>query len=198
MSVYKIELRGRGTERGVGKITEAQYNYWVDEEREYDLAEALNENLDYDENNVPDEARFEFPYYECTDSIYKCGLDDDAWIEITDVSGNQIISAELSTYFNEIFGEDEFYDHWEETSEYYIDCDCEPGYYVFWQQGGKGTYFEFEVETDNFNPKLLKVETVDFEGNSMIVKMLYDGVELDNHGGDWWGKWSDYSVHKVE
>lgn len=197
MPTYRIELRGRGTERAVGKITQAQYEYWSDEDRQDDLAEAITENFDYEENQTPEEARFEYPWYEYSDVTFQIGLDDDAWIEITDPEGKEIVSTELSTYFDEIFDED-LDDHWEETGEFYTDYDLENGYYIYWQQGGKGTYFQFDLEVDEFDPKKLKVETIDFDGNSMIVKMLYDGIELDNSGGDWWGKWSEYSVIKVE
>jgi hypothetical protein len=198
MPKFRIQLSGRGTERAVGKITEAQYEYWSDEEREYDLAEALTENFDYDENQTPDEARFPYPYFEYSDVKYVCGLDDDAFITITNEQGEEIVSEELSGYIQNIFGEDDWFDHWEETEEFYLDYDCEPGYYVSWAQGGKGTYFDFDLEVEEFDPKLLKIETIDYMGNSMIVNVLYDNTALENDGGDWWGKWSDYSVHKIE
>lgn len=197
MAIYKIQLSGRGTERGVGKITEAQYEYWSDESKEYDLADALTENYDYDENQTPEEARFKYPWFEYSEVAYQCGLDDDAWIEIIDPTGTKIVNTELSSYFNEVFGED-IHEHWEEMDEFYIEYEVKSGCYVSWAQGGKGTYFEFEIDVDQFDPKKLKVETFDFEGNSMVVKLFYDGEELENNGGDWWGKWSDYSLYKAE
>jgi len=72
---YTIRIWGRTREIGVSKIKKAQYDYWSDEDHEDDLGDALNENYDYDENNTPKAARFEFPYYEYQDKISFWGFE---------------------------------------------------------------------------------------------------------------------------
>lgn len=198
MAQYKIELSGRGADRGIGKITEAQYNYWADEDKEDDLPEALTGNYDYDENETPEECRL-LEYYEYEDVGFWSGPEDDCcWITLTDENGNEIVNEELAAFADELHGDDEDFEFFQETSEFYMNYDLESGYYVYWAQGGKGTYFEGYVDVDTFDQKLLNVETIDFEGDSIILKVMYDGEEVENVGGNWWGKWSDFSLHKVE
>lgn len=199
--VYTIRLMGRGTERGYAKITKAQYDYWYDMD-ENDLADALNENYDYDENKTPKKARFEGYYNDYCDK-YFFGVDDDCWIEILDNNSNELVSQNLNEYLNTIHTEYDYYDHYTEEDEFYMNYDLKPGYYLSWGQGGKGTYFEGAVETtDVFDPRKLWFYTTDVEGNSMITKVKYgtedNQEEINSDGGDWSGKWADYQVFKIE
>ena len=195
---YKIELRGRGEERGINKITKTQYEYWNENSEE--LYEALNGDYDYDGKNVPKKARFEYEYYnEYCDEGYWFGADSYCYIVITDNDGNEIISQELGEFIETVHG-DEQYEAMVEVEEFYMEYDLKPGYYVYWAQGGKGTYFESEVEVpdnDIFDLKKLTFETVDFEGNTHIKTVKYNDESLENYGGDWSGKYGDYSVHHI-
>jgi len=195
---YKIELRGRGEERGVHKITKTQFEYWDDNE---DLDEALNGDYDYEENNVPKRAQLPYEYYnDYTDCGFWFGADTDCWVVITDEHDNEIISQQYSEFLDTIHGDD-----WEpgteEVEEFYLEYSVKPGYYLVWTQGGKGTYFEGQLkipEGEVFDLRKIKFETVDWEGNSMIRKVLYKGEEVENYGGDWSGKYSEYAVYQVD
>ena len=69
--VYKIVLAGRGTDCGIGKITQAQYDFWSHPDNESGLGDALNdpdmtefESDDGDTVEIPEECRFEYYYNE--------------------------------------------------------------------------------------------------------------------------------------
>lgn len=196
-----IKLYGRGTDRGIGKINKAQYEYW--KENSLWLGEAVNGDYDYDENEVPEEARLPYEYYnEYEDTAFYSGCDEENCnILITDSQDNEIFDGSLTDFLSAAHGEEEsYYDAMEEVAEMYLMKSCmEPGYYLYWQQGGKGEYFEGTIEVeDTFDPKLLKFNTVDFDGNSMITEVLYNGEVIDNWGGSWSGKWDDYQVCEVK
>jgi hypothetical protein len=200
---FTIKLYGRGTDRGIGTITKEQYEYW--NEHSDDLGDALNDQYDYEENETPEEARLPYEYYnEYEDIAFETGIDEDScYIEITDPDGNEVYDDELFSFLTTVHGDSDSCDEaTEETDEMYLNTACMPaGYYVYWQQGGKGTYFEGTIFLDKdseFDPKLLKFNTVDFDGNSMITTVLYDNEEINNDGGEWSGKWDDYQVIEVK
>ena len=59
----------------------------------------------------------------------------------------------------------------------------------------KGTFFEGILETTgDFDPKKLKVHTMEYlNGEDTVTSIEYDGVDIDNEGGDTNGK--GYSAH---
>lgn len=190
---YKIEIYSRGFEIGIGSITKEQYEYWEDRDEE-DLGEALNQNMDYDDEDVPENARFEYYYNEYCDCAEAYGPDAETSTLVISEDGEEIFSDELSLFLNEDTGTDE---NIVETKTTFI-SDLSPGYYLYWEHGGKGLYFDAEIELDKFDPKLLVFKTTLVEGNEVITSVEYDGKELENFGGDWWGKYADYSLHHVE
>jgi hypothetical protein len=196
-----IKIFGRGSDRGIGTITKAQYEYW--KEHSDDLGEALNDNYDYDENETPEDARLPYEYYnEYEDAGFVSGPDEDSCgVEITDGDEETLYEGELYTVLEEIHGDEDSSDAVEEEAEMYLNSHClAPGYYVVWAQGGKGTYFEGSIdipEGEEFDPTLLKFLTTDFDGQSIITTVQYNGESIDNSGGDWWGKWADYQVIEI-
>jgi hypothetical protein len=192
MATYKIEIYSRGFEVGIGEITREQYEYWSD--REEDLGEALNQNIYYDDENVPEDARFEYYYNEYSSEAEAYGPDADNSTLVIKLGEEELFNDELQSFFNEEQGTVENLSEVEST---YID-DLKPGYYVYWEQGGKGLYFEGEIVTDKFDPKLLHFKTTIVEGNEVVTAVEYDGKDIENFGGDWWGKYADYSLHHIE
>ena len=199
---FTIKLYGRGTDRGIGTITKEQYEYW--NEHSDDLGDALNDQYDYEENETPEDAKLPYEYYnEYEDIAFETGIDEDScYISITDSDGNELYDDELFSFLTTVHGDSDSCDEaTEEKDEVYFNTSCmSEGYYVYWQQGGKGTYFEGTIEIDKdseFNPKLLKFNTVDFDGNSMVTNVLYDDEDIENSGGEWSGKWDDYQVIKL-
>jgi hypothetical protein len=198
---YTITLSGRGSDRGVGELTPAQFEYWS--QREDQLSEALNDNFDYDEAETPPEARLPYEYYnEYTDVGFWTGPDSECHIEITGPNSDEVLfSGSLQDFVERSHGDD-WADAVEETEEFYFNNDCmKPGYYVYWAQGGKGTYWSGTLvvpASSEFDPRLLKFQTVDFNGNSIITSVSYNDQDIDYDGGDNWGKWDEYEVFQIE
>jgi hypothetical protein len=141
-------------------------------------------------------------YNEYEDAGFFTGPDEDSCgIAIEDGEGETLFEGEFSDVLSTIHGE-EYWEAVEEEAEMYLNKDyLKPGYYVVWGQGGKGTYFEGSIdiqEGEEFDPKLLKFLTTDFDGQGIITTVQYNGDSIDNSGGDWWGKWADYQVIEIK
>lgn len=203
---YTIRIWGRTREIGVHKITKAQYEYWSDEDHEDDLSDALNENFDYEDAETPEEAQFDMPYYEYQDTESFWGFDeDDTHMTIEDSEGNTIYEGDVDGFISEAHGDaDTRWEMTEEVKELYPDAMDEAGYYLFWTQGGKGSCIQTTIVIEAgevFDPKKFGYTTWDIQGNSIINRLKYDGVELEDEGMDsdhdnWRGQWSEFSVHE--
>ena len=201
---YTIRIWGRTREIGVHKINKQQYEHWSHEDHEDDLSDALNENYDYDENDTPKKARFDLPYYEYQDKISFWGFDqDDTHMTIENSDGEEIYDGDLDSFFSEVHGEeDSYYEATEEQEELYPGY-FGKGYWLYWTQGGKGSCIQTTIvveEGETFDPKKIKALNWDIEGSSVVTRLVYDGVELDDEGMDsehdnWRGQWSTFSVH---
>jgi len=201
---YTIRIWGRTREIGVSKIKKAQYEYWSDEDHEDDLSDALNESYDYEENNTPKAARFDLPYYEYQDKHSFWGFDqDDTHMTIENSEGENIYEGDLESFIAEAHGEeDSRWEATEEVEELYPEY-LGKGYWLMWTQGGKGSCIQTTItieEGEEFDPRKLKVLNWDVQGTSVVTRLVYDGVELDDYGMDsehdnWRGQWSDFSVH---
>jgi hypothetical protein len=199
MKEFRIQIRGRGTDRGIGTITQAQYEYWSDEDNEDDLGSALNDDYDYEEHDAPESVVLHDYYNEYEDVGFFTGPDDSgSYVTISGPDGD-VFDGSLDDFLTETHGDDDsVFDAMEEVVEMYMNEDClDPGYYVVWAQGGKGNYFEGSFDAETFNPKLLKFRTTDFEGNGMITEVLYADEPVENSGGDWRGQWADYRVVEI-
>ena len=196
---YTIRIWGRTREIGVSKIKKAQYDYWSNEDNESDLGDALNENYDYDDNNTPKAARFDMPYYEYQDKISLWGFDqDDTHMTIENSEGETIYEGDLESFISEANDDESYYDAIEEQEELYPEY-LGKGYWLMWTQGGKGSCIQTTIE-GAFEPKKLKVLNWDIQGTSMVTRLVYDGVELDDEGMDsdhdnWRGQWSQFDVY---
>ena len=197
---YTIRIWGRTREIGVSKIKKAQYDYWSDEDHEDDLSDALNENYDYEDNGTPKAAQFDMPYYEYQDKISFWGFDqDDTHMTIENSEGETIYEGDLESFFGEAHGEeDSRWECTEEQEELYPEY-LGKGYWLMWTQGGKGSCIQTSIE-GVFEPKKLKALNWDVQGTSIVTRLVYDGVELDDEGMDsehdnWRGQWSQFDVY---
>lgn len=204
--VYKIELAGRGTDSGIGTITQAQYDFWSHPDNESALGDAMNdpdmtefENDDGDTIEIPNECRFEYYYNEYSDIACAYGVDiDSCWVTITNPNNEELYNGDISGITERVVNDDYF--PVECMDEHYIG-DQKPGWYVYWAQGGKGLYYETEIELapgEVFDIDKLEFRTEDLENNSVITSVFYGEEELENWGGSYSGKWADYSVHEVD
>lgn len=198
--IYTIRIWGRTREIGVSKIKKAQYDYWSDEDHEGDLADALNESYDYEDNNTPKAAQFDLPYYEYQDKISFWGFDqDDTHMTIENSEGETIYEGDLESFFGEAHGEED--SRWEcseEQEELYPES-LGKGYWLMWTQGGKGSCIQTSIE-GVFEPKKLKALNWDIEGTNVVTRLVYDGAELDDEGMDsdhdnWRGQWAQFNVY---
>jgi hypothetical protein len=203
---YTIRIWGRTREIGVGTISKEQYEHWSDDEHEDDLSDALNESYDYDENETPENARFNHAYYEYQDVKSFWGFDeDDTHMTITNDNGEEIYEGTLEDFIYEAHGDRA--SRWEATEE---EEELYPehlgtGYFVMWTQGGKGSCIQTTIDTigQEFDPRKLSYKTWDVQGSSIVHRLSYDGGELEDEGMDsgkdnWRGQWSEFSVHHNE
>jgi hypothetical protein len=202
---YIIRIWGRTREIGVGTITKEQYDYWNQEDMEDYLSDAMNENYDYDENETPEEARFEHPYYEYNNVTSFWGFDEDMVMTIENQAGEEIFNGDLSGFVNQAHGETQgAWEASEEVEELYPDY-LGKGYFVMWTQGGKGSCMKATIVTDDqeFDPRKLKYTTWDINGASCVNSISYDDQELDDEGMDsdrdnWRGQWSEFNIYHNE
>ena len=200
---YTIRIWGRTREIGVGTISKEQYEHWSDSDHEDDLSDALNENYDYDENETPENARFNHAYYEYQDVKSFWGFDeDDTHMTITNSDNEEIYDGTLEDFIYQAHGDRA--SRWEATEE---EEELYPehlgqGYFVMWTQGGKGSCIQTSIETEGkeFDPRKLSYKTWDVQGSSVVHRLMYDGYELedegmDSHKDNWRGQWSEFSVH---
>lgn len=200
---YTIRIWGRTREIGVGTISKEQYEHWSDSDHEDDLSDALNESYDYDENETPENARFNHAYYEYQDVKSFWGFDeDDTHMTITNSDNEEIYDGTLEDFIYQAHGDRA--SRWEaseEEEELYTE-DLGTGYFVMWTQGGKGSCIQTSIETEGkeFDPRKLSYKTWDVQGSSVVHRLMYDGYELedegmDSHKDNWRGQWSEFSVH---
>ena len=195
-----------------------------EEHGDYDLSTYMNsdgeedEDLEFDNiESVPPEAQFlhdpdhdnyKRPWYEShTEFEHSYGVEwGSAYITVTEVdsmdySANQIedvIEGEnLSDMLNEL----------DEASGYELEpvimgCEDEApegtDYIAQLYSSEKGNFFNSVIETvGEFDLKKLKVYTTEYmNGEDTVTSVEYDGVEIDNDGGDTNGKGYSASVWK--
>jgi hypothetical protein len=198
MTIYTIEITSRGLDVGIGKITQEQYEYWSDEDREYDLGEALQSNFDYEENGTPEECKLYDYYNEYEDVLFTFGADFEYHnMTIKDDKGNIVYTGDISDLASEHDPEYELEMIDGGDRDYYMSV-MEPGYYLEWCNGGKGVYFDGDFEAEEFDPKKLKFKRVETDFGEVLGGISYDGDHIDNNAGDYDIKSFEARVHYVE
>ena len=210
---YRIQLNGYGGESAYMSISKEAYDFWKEHTEQYgdsDLTEymlnAQDGEFQFEEiQAVPSEAEFltdedgdVWPWYEShTEFEHTHGATyDSAWItveEVEDEDYNSNVVAEIverkeiSEYVSDI----------EEENNYTVEltemgCCEEPDapYIAQMYSSEKGCFFDGRIETiGEFDPKKLKIYTTEYlNGEDTIDSVYYDGVEVDNDGGDTNGK----------
>ena len=224
---YRVTLWGYGGESAYIKLTESAYNFWkeaTEEEGDTDLVNYLvsAEDGDFDFENiesVPPEANFLSddeegigacrPWFEMPtefEHVHAVSYDS-AHMYVTEVAGEEynsphikdVIDNESPSELNERIGEETDWEY--EVVESQDDVYPEKGTYIVQMLSmEKGNFFDGIVKTTgDFDPKKFKIhinETVN--GEDIISGILYDGVEVDNNGGDTNGKGYSASVWQQE
>ena len=214
---YRIGLSGYGGESAYINISKAAYDFWkpiVEEHGDSDLVTyAVNDDPeDYDFENiesVPPEADFltedeyKYPWYEAPNEyVHQYGVEySSSYLNVVEVDSAEYISKEIADV---IAGENlqDYLDNIMEANDYEFDLVeadedfGEEGDYVLqFYSSEKGTFFDGLIETvGEFDPRKLKVVYTEYpNGEDVVTIVEYDGVEIDNNGGDTNGK--GYSAH---
>jgi hypothetical protein len=173
----KIQLWGRGGEIVLGSITREQFVYWKLKAEDSD---------DFSNMLMDDELEDEHPeemllgsWYDIDDVAHESGAAlDSAGITVTDDDDNVLWEGMISDLTEQAGLEDIV----EETEEvYFSDTDHEFGFWAYDAQ--KGVFEEYTIKGVNtWDPKLLKVEYADIDGNAIITYLKYDGKDLEGDG----------------
>jgi len=195
--IYTIEIFSRGMDVGIGKITQAQYEYWSGDNEMY-LDDALNSNFDYDDNETPEDCVLLDYYNEYDDTFFTFGPDaDNHNIVIKDSEGSIVYQGDLDDITSEYDIDYELRIRENGTQDYFVSS-MEPGYYIQWCHGGKGCYFDADFEDEDFDPTKLKFYVKETDFGEIISTIDYDNEELSNNAGDYDIKSFKASVHYVE
>jgi hypothetical protein len=173
----KIQLWGRGGEIVIGSITREQYVYWkLKEEDSDDFSNMIMDDELEDEH--PEEMLLG-PWYDIDNVAHESGAAlDSAGITVTDDDDNVLYEGMIS----DLTEEDGLEELAEETDEvYFSDTDHEFGFWAYDAQ--KGVFEEYTIKDVNaWDPKLLKVEYADIDGNTLITNIKYAGKDLEGDG----------------
>ena len=174
----KIQLWGRGGEIVVGSITTEQYVYWSlrNDEDDSEFSSMIWGDELEDEHS---EELLLGSWYEIDNIAHENGpaVDSTMVKVMRDDETTTLYEKDLFLIAEES-EEDDFF--MEGKEEYFSHTDHKYGFWAFDYQ--KGLFGEYDVPGDTFDPKLLRVHTVDIEGNYLVVGIQYDGNELEENG----------------
>ena len=212
---YRIHISGYGGESAYISITKEAHDFWkpiLDEHGDNDFVNYLvseEDEEDYENiDNVPPEADFLTSYgkddyksswYEApTEYEHQWGVEiGSAYMDIDEVDSDdysanvvrEVMSREGVQDLCERIGEET---DWEveiwDSNECYAPEDVE--YIAQMYSSEKGSFFDGVIETvGDFDPKKLQFHCSEYDnGEECITTVVYDGVEIDNNGGDTNGK----------
>ena len=221
---YRLTLWGYGGESAYMSISKEAHDFWkpICEEHgdsdltEYMLCEELDECDFTDIDAVPEEAQF---LHDVEDENYKRPWYE-SHTELEHTHGVEYTSARLTVdevdsedygakSIAEIIEGDNLQDYigtLEEENNYEVElvemgcCDehTDAEYIAQMYSSEKGTFFEGIIETvGDFDPKKLKFYTTEYlNGEDTVTEVYYDGVDIENFGGDTNGKGYSASVWK--
>jgi hypothetical protein len=219
---YNIQLNGYGGESAYMTITKEAHDFWqplCEEHGDYDLTTYMNsdgeEEEDYENiEGVPPEAQFlhdkdednyKRPWYEShTEFEHSYGVEwSSAYIVVDEVDSMEYSASHVDSV---IEGENlmDMLNELDEASGYELEPvvmgaedEAPEGteYIAQLYSSEKGQFFDGVIETvGEFDIKKIKVYTTEYlNGEDTVTSIEYDGVEIDNAGGDTNGK--GYSAH---
>ena len=219
---YNIQLNGYGGESAYMTITKEAHDFWqplCEEHGDYDLTTYMNsdgeEEEDYDNiESVPPEAQFlhdtdednyKRPWYEShTEFEHSYGVEwSSAYIVVDEVDSMEYSASHVNSVID---GENlmDMLNELDEASGYELEPvvmgaedEAPEGteYIAQLYSSEKGQFFDGVIETvGEFDIKKIKVYTTEYlNGEDTVTSIEYDGVEIDNAGGDTNGK--GYSAH---
>ena len=220
---YRVSITGYGGESAYMSISKEAHDFWkpiCDEHGDYDLVQYMNcddlEECEFEEiDSVPEEAQFlhdkdddnyKRPWYEShTEFEHSYGAEwGSSYITVDEVDSEEynskviaeVLDGESISELNDQLGEETGWAHEMVEMGCCEEPDCE--YIAQLYSSEKGQFFDGIIETvGEFDPKKLKIRTTEYlNGEDTITEVEYDGVEVDNQGGDTNGKGYYASVWK--
>lgn len=194
---YKIRLWGYGGEYVMGTVDRKIYDYF--RRRRLDLSEFAWDSYYADENNIPEDMQPFYPgqWHDCEDMGHVWGVDRSAGtIQVEDEHGNVVFEKRLEDVSG--FGEDDENPEpeWHGGDEIWIDSQPAGTVVFIGTSSEKGTFFEGDIELKTpFNPGRIALKYDEIDGNEIITGVEYEGVEIDNCGGDTSGKGSEFGFY---
>ena len=158
---YNIQVNGKGAECIIHKINQTQHESLADGDVESDA-------MDYDQ--ICEALEIEDLFENDPEIISGVYDDPDNYeVIVTDESGEEVWSTNDTDGFEDCEWKGIF------TEGVFIAEDYQ-----------KGNFFEYELETENFEPeKLVPVVTsIGDDRIEIISGLMYDGKQLENIGGD--------------
>jgi hypothetical protein len=218
---YRIQISGYGGESAYMSISKEAHDFWKEHTEEHgdnDLVAYMacddGEEPEYDDlEEVPAEAQFlhdadddnyKRPWYEShTEFEHSYGAEyGSAYLSVDEVDSEEysaknikeVMYNESITELNDQLGEESDWAHEMVEMGCCEEPDCE--YIAQLYSSEKGCFFDGIIETvGEFDPKKLKIRTTEYlNGEDTITEVEYDGVEVDNSGGDTNGKGYSASV----
>jgi predicted Zn-ribbon and HTH transcriptional regulator len=194
---YKIRLWGYGGEYVMGTVDRRVYDYF--RRRRLDLSEFAWDSDYADANNIPEDMWPFYPgqWHDCEDMGHCWGVDRSAGtLQVEDEHGNVVFEKRLEDISG--FGEDDENPEpeWLGGDEIWIDSKPAGTVVFVATSSEKGTFFEGDIELKTpFNPGRIALTYDEIDGNEVITGVEYQGVEIDNFGGDTTGKGSDFGMY---
>jgi len=208
---YRILINGYGGESSYMSISKEAYEFWKDHTEQYDDNDLVNYMLNAEDNEfdfeeleaVPTEAEFmndedgqPCSWYEPPNEIdHTYGVSyNSSWITVEEVVDGEYNSKQIRDVIDREQITDLNDKLYEEHDVEIVEMDCcdeaEEEYIAQMYSSEKGCFFDGTIETvGDFDPKKLKFHTMEYlNGEDTITLVYYDGVEVDNMGGDTNGK----------
>jgi len=189
---YKITMWGYGGEKVMGTVNREIYDYF--RARRLDLSDYCWDSDYAEDNNIPEEM-WPFPpgsWYEGDDMGHTHGVSRNAGtLQIEDENGDTVFQKSFDDFDYEE-GEPDWCCH----DEVWIDSQP-PGTVVFLGNSNeKGTFFEGEIHLKQpFDITKLELGYDDIDAEELVNRVVYDGEEIDNWGGNTDGKSSDFGFY---
>jgi hypothetical protein len=163
---YKISISGRGADMYIHKLNEEQQNVLS----EASVDNVIKSKMEYEDINEV----LGHPADE-SDDVYAGVYYNGEWVILVhDENGKLVFESDEDWHFNP-----EIDPHHESLFEE------EVGYLIV-ESYSKGTFFEYELETDEFDPNKLEPVVVELNERFELLKgVLYDGQEMDFEWGDY-------------
>ena len=222
---YRVSLTGYGGEAAYINISKEAFEFWnevTEENGDTDLVGymvgAEDGDLDDLEVVVPPEAMFmqeeddgeviAYPWYEAPgEFLHQNGVEvGSAYLTVDEVSSDDYMADHVADVI-EGEGVADLIDQVSEETDYEIELgdygepdeyQAQGDYVCQFYSSEKGSFFDGIIETvGEFDPKKLKFVINEYpNGEDIIDGVLYDGVDIDNQGGDTNGKGYYASVWK--